>query len=178
LFTVKRKKFVKMLMWAGMPRNMAGECALLAQESGRPYDRVLGELLNKWRHMFTCPWLLSICAVRAAIIHGSNTAPGRYFQKIDEWDVEAIAGLYEAAMTGLAKKPHPVIITTADPLAQNSLFRWAMEQIKKEPRPALEAALPDPGLWTKRNPHLDGYNISVSLLDELHGQKAYGGVQA
>jgi hypothetical protein len=180
LFNVKRKKFVKMLMWAGMPRNMAGECALLAQDAGRPYDHVLGDLLNKWRHLFTCPWLLNICAVRATIIHGNNTAPGRFFQKIDEWDVEAIAGLYEAAMAGLAKKPRPVIVTTDDPLVQNSFFHWAMEQIKKEPQPAMAAAQPDPGLWPKNNPHMDGYNFHTMLVDEIHGLKAYraGGGQA
>ena len=111
---MKRKKFIKMLMWAGMPRNMAGDCAQLAQEAQRPYDHVLGDLLNKYRHLFTCPWLLNIMGARAAIIHGNETPAGRFFQLRDEWDAMDCPDLYDVIKAGMAERPRPAIITGID----------------------------------------------------------------
>lgn len=70
---MKRKKFIKTLMWAGMSRNNAEECATLAQDAGRPYYKVLGDLLNHHREKFKMRHVLNAWPVRAAIIHGHKT---------------------------------------------------------------------------------------------------------
>ena len=80
-----RKKFIKMLMWAGMQRNDAAACAQLAQEAGRAYFHVLGDLLNHHHQHFKRPainimWL----RIRGTIIHGANTPAWRFFRDIDE----------------------------------------------------------------------------------------------
>ena len=80
-----RKKFVKMLMWAGMQRNDAAACAQLAQEAGRAYFYVLGDLLNYHNQHFKRPafdlmWL----RIRATIIHGANTPAWVLLRDIDE----------------------------------------------------------------------------------------------
>lgn len=81
---MKRKKFIKMLMWAGMSRNDATDCAKLTQEAGRSYFRVLGDLLNFHRQDFGNP--LAWRKMRCTIIHGYGSPPHRFFTKIDEWD--------------------------------------------------------------------------------------------
>lgn len=78
-----RKKFIKLLMWAGMSRNDAADCAALAQDAGRPYFKVLGDLLNYHRPQFkymTLAWL----KIRYTIIHGYNSPARRFFANIDE----------------------------------------------------------------------------------------------
>lgn len=82
-----RKKFIKMLMGAGMQRNDAADCAQLAQEAGRAYFPVLGDLLNYHLQHFKRPaigimWL----RIRGTIIHGANTPAWYFFRSIDEWD--------------------------------------------------------------------------------------------
>jgi hypothetical protein len=68
-----RKKFVKMLMEAGMSRNNAAECAKLAQEAQRPYTKVLGDMLTYHRAKFKQHFVLEDRRVHAAIIHGTNS---------------------------------------------------------------------------------------------------------
>ena len=68
-----RKKFVKHLMAAGMARNDAAECATLAQDAGREYSKVLGDLLNHHRARFKVRGLVGITPVRLCIIHGHKT---------------------------------------------------------------------------------------------------------
>lgn len=68
-----RKKFIKMLMWAGMARNNAAECAQLAQEARRPYFNVLGDLLTYHRAKFKQHYVLDDRRIRTAIIHGTNS---------------------------------------------------------------------------------------------------------
>lgn len=80
-----RKKFIKMLMGAGMQRNDAADCAQLAQEAGRAYFPVLGDLLNYHLQHFKRPaigimWL----RIRGTIIHGANTPAWQFFRNIDE----------------------------------------------------------------------------------------------
>jgi hypothetical protein len=76
-----RKKFIKMLMWAGMSRNDAADCATLAQEAERPYFWVLGDLLNWHRQDFGNP--LAWKKMRRTIIHGYNSPQCRFWRRID-----------------------------------------------------------------------------------------------
>lgn len=77
-----RKKFIKMLMWAGMSRNDAADCATLAQNAERPYFWVLGDLLNFHRQDFGNP--LAVPEVRRTIIHGYNSPYCRFCRAIAE----------------------------------------------------------------------------------------------
>ena len=43
---MKRKKFVKMLMWRGVPRNQATALATMAQALGVGYHKALGDFLT------------------------------------------------------------------------------------------------------------------------------------
>ena len=70
---MKRKKFIKMLMWAGMSRNNAAECASLTQAARRSYFRVLGDLLTFHRDKFKMRYILDDMRVRSAIIHGTTS---------------------------------------------------------------------------------------------------------
>ena len=70
---MKHKKFVKMLMHAGMSRNNANECATLTHNAQRPYFVVLGDLLNHHRAKFQQDHVLDDRRVRTAIIHGTNS---------------------------------------------------------------------------------------------------------
>lgn len=74
-----RKKFIKMLMWAGMHRNDAADCATLAQEAGRPYFGVLGDLLNFHRPRFSDPLVWP--NVRHTIIHGHDSPVTLFFER-------------------------------------------------------------------------------------------------
>ena len=70
-----RKRFIKLLMWAGMSRNDAAICAEMARNAGRPYFKVLGDLLNWHRPQFKNmrpAWL----QVWYTIAHGRHTWPG------------------------------------------------------------------------------------------------------
>lgn len=97
---MKRKRFIKLLMWAGMSRNDAAMCAELAKNAGRPYLYVLGDLLNFHRPQFknmALAWL----KVRYTIIHGYNTRTCRFFADIDEvhtWPADVV--LYPTFCTG------------------------------------------------------------------------------
>ena len=78
-----RKRFIKLLMWAGMSRNDAAICAELARNAGRPYFYVLGDLLNWHRPQFKnmdLAWL----KVLHTISYGPNSAARRFFAGIDE----------------------------------------------------------------------------------------------
>ena len=68
-----RKRFIKLLMEAGMSRNNAAECATLAQEAQRPYTKVLGDLLTYHRAKFKQHYVLDDRRVHAAIVHGTNS---------------------------------------------------------------------------------------------------------
>lgn len=70
---MNRKKFIKMLMCAGMSRNNAAECAQLAQEAQRPYFKVLGDLLVYHSAKFKQHHVLDDRRVHAAIIHETNS---------------------------------------------------------------------------------------------------------
>ena len=69
-----RKRFIKLLMEAGMSRNNAAECAMLAQEAERPYTKVLGDLLTYHRAKFKQRYVLDDRRVHTAIVHGTNSA--------------------------------------------------------------------------------------------------------
>ena len=71
----KRKKFIKMLMGAGMSRNDAADCAALAQDANRPYNLVEGDLLNFHRQDFGNP--LAWTKMRNTIIYGYGSNPRR-----------------------------------------------------------------------------------------------------
>lgn len=103
---MKRKKFIKMLMWAGMSRNDAADVAQLAQEAGRPYFKVLGELLNFHRQDFGNP--LAWAKMRYTIIHGHNSPAGRFFANIDEMANHKDPAVEQALAAGTAAKPQPV----------------------------------------------------------------------
>lgn len=94
---MKRKKFIKMLMWAGASRNDAADYATLAQNAGRPYFWVLGDLLNWHRQDFGNP--LAWKKIRRTIIHGYNSVVCRFWRSIDERDgrVPAIPDIASAA---------------------------------------------------------------------------------
>jgi hypothetical protein len=103
---VKRKKFVKMLMGAGMSRNDAADVAQLAQEAGRPYFNVMGDLLNFHRQDFGNP--LAWMKMRHTIIHGHNSPAGRFFANIDEMANHKDPAVEQALAAGTAAKPQPV----------------------------------------------------------------------
>lgn len=96
---MKRKKFIKMLMHAGMARNDAADCATLAQDARRPYYYVLGDLLNFHRRDFGNP--LAWLKMRRTIIHGYGTAPARFFASIDEMRQHHDGKVYAALVAGL-----------------------------------------------------------------------------
>ncbi len=97
---MKRKKFVKMLMGAGMSRNDAADVALLAQEAGRPYFKVMGDLLNFHRQDFGNP--LAWMKMRHTIIHGHNSPAGRFFANIDEMANHKDPAVEQALAAGTA----------------------------------------------------------------------------
>ena len=69
---MNRKKFVKQLMAADMPRNDAADCATLCQNCGRKYAEALDDLLTYHRPKFKNAsryWR----RIRGAIIHGTNS---------------------------------------------------------------------------------------------------------
>jgi hypothetical protein len=102
VFNVKRKKFIKMLMWAGMSRNDAAGCAELAQASGRSYFRVLGDLLNFHRQDFGNP--AALLRMLYTITHGYPVQPHRFYTKIDERDsIKDAQALYDSAVAVSAK---------------------------------------------------------------------------
>ena len=99
-----RKKFVKMLMWAGMQRNDAAACAQLVQEAGRDYFHVLGALLCHHNQHFKRPafgvmWL----QIRGTILRGANNAPWFILPDIDEMHLHKDDSTLLAMQTGLAK---------------------------------------------------------------------------
>ena len=63
-----RKKFIKALMGAGMPRNDAADVAVLAQDARREYSQVLPDLLDHHRQDFGNSLAWDI--MRPTIIHG------------------------------------------------------------------------------------------------------------
>lgn len=119
---MKRKKFIKMLMSAGMSRNDANDCATLAQDAGRPYFWVLGDLLNFHRRDFgnTLAWL----RIRYTIIHGHNSPACRFFAEIDEAHEMKDDRVAAALAAGTSAKSGPVIIMdTVGPVKWPS-FDW------------------------------------------------------
>lgn len=103
-----RKKFIKMLMWAGMSRNDAADCATLAQEAERPYFWVLGDLLNWHRQDFGNP--LAWMKMRHTIIHGYNSQVSRFFREIDEVHKMDGSKVAEILEQGAAARPRLVIV--------------------------------------------------------------------
>ena len=99
---MKRQTFIKQLMAAGMPRNMAADVATLAQEARRPYFNVLGDLLNHARQLFSCSWLLSVMRVRSLIINGYGHPATHLFRDIDEWG-KMDTGTRERALQALGR---------------------------------------------------------------------------
>lgn len=98
-----RKKFIKMLMWAGMQRNDAADCAKLAQEAGRAYFHVLGDLLIYHNQHFKRPafdimWL----RIRATIIYGANIQTGGLFRNIDEMHMHKDERVLAAMQAGVS----------------------------------------------------------------------------
>lgn len=102
---MKRKKFIKMLMWAGMSRNDAAGCAKLTQKAGRSYFRVLGDLLNFHRQDFGNP--LAWLRMRYTIIHGYPVEPHRFYTKIDPVDAIIDAHALYARAVGMSAKLAP-----------------------------------------------------------------------
>lgn len=188
-----RKKFIKMLMWAGMSRNDAADAATLAQDAERPYFYVLGDLLCFNRPHFGDP--LAWLKIRHTIIHGRNTPVGRLYARLDEASDMKNDAVYQALVAGVGKKRDTVIITTHSPPLPDSLYRQIVEHVRQTPPDKLAAELPDPGLWPKKNPHrpdmlpalilgrgnsrnavgTDGLTFHTMLVDELHDPAAYGG---
>lgn len=114
-----RKKFIKLLMSEGMSRNEAADCATLAQETGRPYLLVSGDLLCFHRHHFGQP--LAWIKMRYSIIHGHNSPPGRFFADIDEvhkMDGTAVAAAIKA---GTAARPLPTAKAVAEYVEKNGI---------------------------------------------------------
>ena len=154
---MKRKKFVKMLMHAGMSRNDAADCATLAQEAGRPYIYVLGDLLNFHRRDFGNP--LAWLKLRRTIIHGHNSPARRFFAKIDEAHEMKDDRVAAALVAGMAAKPRTVVITMAAP---NEDLLARLQDWTTQPQPAAGALITAPaapeetasGQWPKVNPHL------------------------
>lgn len=161
-----RKKFIKMLMHAGMPRNDAADCATLAQEAGRDYNRVCGDLLNFHRRDFGNP--LAWMKMRGTIIHGYGTPPTRFYAGIDEAHTHATPAINAILTQGMAAKPRPVVITMAAP---NEDFLALLDEIwPPQPQPVAGALIAAPaapeetasGQWPKVNPH-----ISADALDAI-----------
>lgn len=158
-----RKKFIKMLMWAGMSRNDAADCATLVQDAERPYYWVLGDLLNFHRQDFGNP--LAWKKIRYTIIHGYNTPVCRFYREIDEVHELKDDRVAAAIEAGTAAKPGRVITltTSTSPDALLKGFDWP-----PRPQPAagcLYAIDPAPveepmGQWPK-------VNVSVSGTDKL-----------
>lgn len=98
-----RKKFIKMLMWAGASRNEAAVYAALAQDARRPYYLVLGDLLNFHRQHFGNP--LAWKRIRYTIIHGYGTPAHRLLCNIDEWSRMPSAKIYEVALVASGGYP-------------------------------------------------------------------------
>lgn len=105
---MKRKKFIKMLMHAGMSRNDAADCATLSREARRPYYWVLGDLLNFHRQDFGNP--LAWIKMRYTIIHGHGTPAHRFFSEIDEAHTLKDDRVAAAIEAGTAAKPGRVIV--------------------------------------------------------------------
>ena len=105
-----RKKFIKILMSEGMSRNDAADCAALAQEAGRPYLLVSGDLLCFHRQHFGDP--LGWIKMRYSIIHGHNSPAGRFFAAIDEAHEHKDQNVYAAMVAGTSARPRPVVIIT------------------------------------------------------------------
>lgn len=125
-----RKKFIKMLMHAGMSRNDAADCATLSREARRPYYWVLGDLLNFHRQDFGNP--LAWIKMRHTIIHGHGTPAHRFFSEIDEaskMDGSQVAAVLEA---GMAPSPRPVVIINPGYAA----IDWSRFDWPPQPQPA------------------------------------------
>lgn len=167
-----RKKFIKMLMWAGMSRNDAADCATLAQDAQRPYFWVLGDLLNWHRQDFGNP--LAWIRMRRTIIHGYNTPVCRFYREIDEAHTLKDDRVADAIEAGTAAKPGPVIVVgtsaTIDKILER--LRWP-----NDPQPAagcLYAIAPAPveesaTQWPKQNP----IDIVDALRYSLERMQAY-----
>ena len=103
---MKRKRFIKLLMEAGMSRNDAADCAALTQNAGRSYFKVLGELLNFHRHQFNHRALcISWLKIRHTVIHGHNSTVGRFFANIDEVHTWPAQGGYVAKVNIVDELP-------------------------------------------------------------------------
>lgn len=160
---MKRKKFIKMLMSAGMSRNDAADCATLAQDAQRPYYWVLGDLLNFHRLDFgnNLAWL----KIRYTIIHGHNSPACRFFTEIDEVHKMKDGRAVTALETGTSAKPVPVIkLDTVNPV------KWPSFDWPPQPAPMAGCAYaidttPVESVsnqWPKVNP-----NINADIVDAI-----------
>jgi hypothetical protein len=166
-------------MWAGMSRNDAADVAQLAQEAGRPYFKVLGELLNFHRQDFDNP--LAWIKMRHTIIHGHNSPAGRFFANIDEMANHKDPAVEQALAAGTAAKPSPVIVLHTSSPVDWSRFDWP-----PQPQPAAgflyateqAAQMQEPAKWPKENPHrcdaMDALAYNMQIIpradhDTLHG---------
>jgi hypothetical protein len=146
-----RKKFIKMLMWAGMSRNEAAKAAALAQEARRPYFNVLGDLLTFHRHHFGYP--LAWLKIRYTILYGYHGLPPIYLPDIDEVHDMDAAAVFKAILAGTAKKPKRVAVTSYRPLVPDSVYSRVVEELRQKDPVQLASELPATGLWPKKNPH-------------------------
>lgn len=107
-----RKKFIKMLMSAGMSRNDAADCATLVQDAERPYFWALGDLLNFHRQDFCNP--LAVPSVRRTIIHGYNDPYCRFCRAIAEENKRRAVQKANAYLTGQRELRTPRIVKVFD----------------------------------------------------------------
>ena len=148
-----RKKFIKMLMWAGMSRNDAADVAALAQDAKRPYFWVLGDLLNWHRQDFGNP--LAWLKIRRTVIHGYNTPPWRIITEIDEAHTLKDSRVVAALEACVSVKPCVVHIDTRNPnmWPAQTAAAWAFAQAEPQEE-RME--------WPKANPAID-----QKLIDQL-----------